>query len=89
MSGIIDKDREIERSAPVRPNCFADRLQWVEYLQQAQRGGHRKHLQPFDSNGYRPEFNFCRDCTDGHAERMKARGLCSPGCLREAPKDGK
>lgn len=73
------------RVAPKAPPCFSTPHQWSEYLSQAQQ--HKRDARrPFNGNGdYRPEFNFCGDCTTGHSGDMKAAGRCQPDVLRVIP----
>ena len=59
--------------APPAPKCFEVRMQWLTYLHSAQAGNKSK---PFKDGKYRPQYQFCRDCSAQKAHEMTQRGKC-------------
>lgn len=70
--------------APPTPGCFPARMQWAEYLHQAQTTN-RAESRPFKDKRFQPEFNFCADCTTEHRRAMQYAGRCNPDALRSLP----
>jgi hypothetical protein len=71
--------RVIFLKAPPAPRCFESRSQWVEFLSSAQAAG---KVLPFKGGEYRPEFQFCSDCSAQHAHAMHLQGRCDPNTYR-------
>jgi hypothetical protein len=82
------------RIAPAAPPCYETRMQWLEYLASAAESQRTTRL--FADPGARvlvmeegaaprinPEFQFCRDCSAQHSDRMLRAGKCQPDHLRE------
>lgn len=74
--------KHLGHSAPSTPACFPDRDAWVYYLLSAQQ--HTKaSAKPFNSAGvFRPDWNFCADCTLQHTTLMTRQGKCNPSQFR-------
>ena len=72
---------EARSMSPVAPACFADQDQWAAYLLAAQLGS-KSSSKPFFEGKYRPNHNFCRDCTKPHADKMAAADKCNPAIHR-------
>lgn len=71
---------QVLRAAPIAPACFTQDT-WVAYLCTAHQHSKPKN-QPFRTGIYRPEFNFCADCTLEHSVLMSRSGRCQPSALR-------
>ena len=75
--------------APTAPPCFSSRGQWVEFAQTAaieQRAGHLPGpllLVPGEFVRFNPAFDFCAQCNDQYAARMRQAGKCKPRYLIE------
>lgn len=65
--------------APPAPRCFESRSLWVEFLDSAQSAG---KVLPFKNGEYRPDFQFCSDCSAQHAHEMHLQGRCNPKAYR-------
>ena len=74
---------QIRDAAPPTPACFSSRDAWVYYLVMCQEGS--KGTGPFRNGKYRPEFQFCRDCTLEHTTAMARQGKCNPSQFRVIP----
>lgn len=77
--------RFISETAPPTPPCFPSRDQWVEYLHSCQECEKSAADRPFDKRGiYKPEFDFCVDCTKEHFLSMHSKARCKPRFLQAA-----
>jgi len=64
---------------PATPECFRSRTTWSLYL--LDHVGDKN--KPFNADGtYRPEFNFCGDCTLAWSIQMAHAGKCNPSVFR-------
>lgn len=70
--------RIIEIHAPQKPLCFDTRKAWIEYLESAQVSRKAPKSRPFVDARYRPDFNFCIDCSTQWSQRMKLADRCTP-----------
>lgn len=79
-------EHEAEAACPGEPPCFQSKRQFREYLWDCQQTIRRPPNRPYTAiveDGkrvvkYRPDFSFCRDCPDEHANKMRASRLCQP-----------
>lgn len=76
--------------APPTPACFPDRSTWAAYLLRCQESADprpiRQSERPFtDAMAFRPVWNFCCDCTPGHARSMGLMRKCKPSMFRGIP----
>lgn len=74
----------VDDLAPSPPPCFENRHIWRDYLKSSAAVQYAKGeqrvilLTPQREPRFNPEFNFCRDCDKGTADRKKAKGVCHP-----------
>lgn len=78
------KQSRISELAPPTPACFHDRLSWSSYLFDCQQGK-RPSSRPFDGGIFKPDFNFCGDCTQEHSRLMSRAGKCKPDQFKVIP----
>lgn len=74
--------REALDAAPPTPACFPDRSAWAEYLLMCQDTSKRDSDKPYASGVFRPDFDFCSDCTAEHKRDMRFAGRCTPSQFR-------
>ena len=73
----------VMKYVPATPACFPDKLQWAAYLLQCQEYNKRASARPFTEGvGFRPAFDFCRDCLAPHRESMRRSNRCDPEVFR-------
>lgn len=73
---------QVQAIAPTAPACFT-RATWVQLLTDWQASKNK----PFKDGVYRPEFNFCSDCTLEQAVRMDRQDKCNPSLYRYPAKE--
>lgn len=73
---------QVQAISPAAPACFT-RATWVQLLTAWQASKNK----PFKDGVFRPEFNFCSDCTLEQAVRMDRAGKCSPSLYRSPVKE--
>lgn len=83
-----DKRELIENLAPAAPPCFDYRLQWIEWVQSAEKAhrGPPSNAKPLIFSAGEPvRFNtalsFCDDCDQRHRRSMRFAGRCVPNWL--------
>lgn len=84
----MNRERLVRELAPVAPNCFSSRGQWLEYVGHAaiyQRDEHAPGPLLFvrgEPVRFNPDFDICSDCDDRYAKDMQRQGRCRPDYLR-------